>query len=344
MSGIYKEISSAVKGGRRAVLVTSFQGASPQKSVAVEGTEGWSALEDSLPVFGYHVKEPPIKVAGDGDDKKILEFFCPKPRAVIFGGGHIALPLVTYASMLDFTVTVFDDRPAYANAARFPEADEVICDSFDNVLEDVKLTENDYVIIVTRGHQHDTECLKGVLKNAVRPAYIGMIGSKRRVGFVFERLGREGFTEEEISLVHSPIGLKIGAVTPAEIALSIFAEIVQHRRQGDSGKGYESSDMELVDWLAQNSGEAQAIVTILATKGSTPREAGARMVLRYDGFTKGSIGGGCAESDVITKARQLIREGGSEIMTVDLTEDVDEEGMVCGGTMDVLIEAVASIA
>jgi xanthine dehydrogenase accessory factor len=267
---------------------------------------------------------------------------------IVLGGGHIALALTKMAKLTDFSVTIFDDRPAFANPDRFPEADEVICDSFSRVMERVKVRASDYVVIVTRGHKHDTECLEGV-RSGVRPAYTGMIGSRRRVAIVMKQLEEAGYNKALLDGVHSPIGLRIAAVTPAEIAVSILAEIIQVKRAGfdkaaaraPGAHGCEMNltcDTEIADWLARRGDEADALLTILTTSGSVPRETGAKMAISYEGRTAGTIGGGCAESDVMQDARTVIREGGWMARTVDMTDSAEDDGMVCGGSMTVVIE------
>jgi xanthine dehydrogenase accessory factor len=298
--------------------------------------------------------DPPESAnANDASDRMrpfsllVAERYLPKPRMIILGGGHIALALTKMAKLTDFHVTVFDDRPAFANPGRFPEADEVICDDFSRVMERVHVRSSDYVVIVTRGHKHDTECLEGVL-SGVRPAYTGMIGSRRRVAIVLKQLEDAGYARELLDGVHTPIGLKIAAVTPAEISVSILAEIIQVKRAGFNdtaaraaaahGSGNTTCDIEIAEWLARHGDEADALLTILTTKGPVPRETGAKMAISYEGRTAGTIGGGCAESDVMRDARTIIRDGGWTTKTVDMTDSAEDDGMVCGGTMTVIIE------
>jgi len=309
-----------------------------------------------------------------------IEHYLPKPRMIILGGGHIALSLTKMAKLADFYVTVFDDRPAFANPARFPESDEVICDDFSRVMERINVRASDYVVIVTRGHKHDTECLEGVLKGTT-PVYIGMIGSRRRVAIVLRQLEETGYDKALLGEIHTPIGLKIGAVTPAEISVAILSEVIEAKRKGfdkakrrssdkakckgfdkaklrDSDKakcrGFDkagataksehgtkitlTSDIEIAEWLAKHGDEADALLTILTTNGPVPRETGAKMAISYEGRTAGTIGGGCAESDVMQDARTIIRAGGWMTKTVDMTDSAEDDGMVCGGTMTVIIE------
>lgn len=146
-------------------------------------------------------------------------------QLLILGGGHIALPLASIAKILGYGVTVVDDRPSFANPGRFRTADRVICNSFEQALDEIEIGPQTYVVIVTRGHRFDKHCLKKVI---YKPAgYIGMIGSRRRVRALFAELLEEGFPIERLKGIYSPIGLKIGAETPEEIALCILGEIIQ---------------------------------------------------------------------------------------------------------------------
>jgi xanthine dehydrogenase accessory factor len=157
-----------------------------------------------------------------------VEAILPQPELLIVGAGHIAQPLARMAKSLDFRVVVLDDRAAFANRERFPEADQVIAANIPTTIKDYPLTSDTYLVLVTRGHQLDEEALKLAIHAPL--AYIGMIGSKRRVRAVLDHLRLHGIPEERLAAVHAPIGLAIGAETPAEIAVSILAEIVAVRR------------------------------------------------------------------------------------------------------------------
>jgi len=149
---------------------------------------------------------------------------------IIAGAGHIAQPLCKIASMLGFHTVVVDDRWAFANRERFPEANEIRVGPFDTVLESLPIDEQTFVVVVTRGHVWDESAVKSALKGS--PAYLGMIGSRRRSKRTLERLVEQGYSPEAVSRVHTPLGLDIGAETPAEIAVSIIAEIIRSRRSG----------------------------------------------------------------------------------------------------------------
>ena len=153
------------------------------------------------------------------------------PSLVIVGAGHIAQPLAAMGRLCDFTVTVLDDRAQFANRQRFPQAERVIAGPLAETLRGLPLDRDTYVVLITRGHQHDVECLLEIVDAPL--AYLGMIGSRRRVRGVFELLEEErGIRREKLRRVYAPIGLDIGAKTPAEIALTIMAEVIKVTRGG----------------------------------------------------------------------------------------------------------------
>lgn len=153
------------------------------------------------------------------------------PALLIVGGGHIALPLAQLASMCDFAVSVLDDRPGFVSEERFPTAAHRIAGPLRETVSGLSMDQDTYIILVTRGHSHDVECLLEVLDRPV--GYIGMIGSQRRVDAVFQLLTEEmGIPPEKLARVYAPIGIAIGARTPAEIAVCIMAEVINVLRNG----------------------------------------------------------------------------------------------------------------
>ncbi|MBQ9015794.1 MAG: XdhC family protein [Firmicutes bacterium] len=282
------------------------------------------------------------------DQGSCVRRFQPAQRLIVLGGGHISQPVCHIGALLGFDVTVVDDRPAFANYERFPEVSKVVCEEFRPAIRGLQIHGEDYVCVVTRGHQWDGDCLREIL-SGTRPSYLGMIGSKRRVKGLYEVLESEGFDRKLLEQIHSPIGLAIGAVTPEEIAVSICAELIEHRRMtGKQETCREASDrvleqtnvdLPLLEFLTEEG--PRAMMLVLQTRGSTPAVSGAMMAIDPIGRNRGTIGGGCSEAEVLTLARQIARDGGREIVPIDMTnEAAAEEGMACGGTMEVLIEAV----
>lgn len=265
-----------------------------------------------------------------------------KERIIIFGGGHIAIPLTNFSRITGFYTVVVDDRPSFANKLRFPQADEVICDSFDKCLKKIKPTKSDYFVIVTRGHRHDKLCIKELMKYE-ESVYTGMIGSKRRTKIVLENLQEEGYDEERLSRICTPIGIPIGAATTEEIGISIMSEIIKRKRlEVKNNVLINRSDLEteVVSKIADND-EPCCVVTIMESTGSVPRNSGAKMIVYPDGRIFGSIGGGCVEASVISKARELIGTKKYKVMPVSLDgDDAMAEGMVCGGNLKLLLEDV----
>ncbi len=164
------------------------------------------------------------------DPGNFIEEFKEMDRAFIFGGGHVAKALEPVLRHIDFETVIVDDREEYANPDRFPQAEQtVVCSDFDHCFDDIEVDQDSYLIIVTRGHRGDLTVLRQALRKPF--AYLGMIGSRRKNNLLFDQLREEGFTEEELSRVHAPIGLEIGSETPEEIGISIAAEIIQVRSQ-----------------------------------------------------------------------------------------------------------------
>lgn len=152
----------------------------------------------------------------------------PPDTVYLMGGGHVSKEIAVLAKQVGFKTLVFDDREEFANHARFPDADGVfVCNSFATVFEDFKVVPGGYVIIVTRGHRFDKEVLAQALRTDA--GYIGMIGSLRKRESVYQELLKEGFSQNDLDQVHCPIGLEIDAETPAEIGVSVIAELIKHR-------------------------------------------------------------------------------------------------------------------
>lgn len=339
MDNIYAEVLKELKENRAVTAETYL--AAAEGRLAENVTRRLTGVEPVEDAKGRRFARVSTAWGEDGS-VTIREPVLPQERLIVLGGGHIALPVCEFAAKCGFNVCVVDDRPSFANTARFPLAQQVLCESFETAIEKLEVTAFDYVVVITRGHKHDADCLRALLPGQT-PAYLGMIGSRRRVKGLLEMLKEEGFDEERLAGICTPIGLNIGAVTPGEIAISIMAEVIAHKRlpeYGDASRFCIDSDLELstLEYLAANR-EPKAVVTVIETKGSTPRGTGAKMAVSPIGQVTGSIGGGCSEAAVIRDAIAIIGTGRYKLMDIDLTGEVAEsDGMVCGGTMKVLIE------
>lgn len=209
------------------------------RAAGVRGSLGHAALDDAALHHAQHALEhaaiePVVETVEIGDRAWLLyvEAHHPPERLIVVGAGHIAVPLAHLGRMLDFRVLVLDDREEFTTATRF--ADGVVVrrtdfetDPFDGVTVDDRC----YVALVTRGHRWDFDCLRRLIGGDARPRYIGMIGSRRRVRAAFQALLEAGTPRAVLSGIHAPIGLGIGAETPAEIAVAIAAELVAVRRR-----------------------------------------------------------------------------------------------------------------
>ncbi len=294
----------------------------------------------------------------------MVDPYLETPELIIFGGGHIAQPLANIGHLLGYRVTVVDDRPDFTAPERFTGVYKSICCGFDEIEEHLELGPSSSVVIATRGHVNDMDCLRKVVRYPV--AYLGMIGSRRKVKAIKDQLLEDGIEMNRIEQVHMPIGLDLGAQTPAEIAVCIAAEMIKDRRGGSAaplvsaevcGANKEevnnceipvAADKDALQEAirAANEQTPAALATIFKTKGSTPRKAGARMLVYRDGRTVGTIGGGCCgESEVRVQALSVIDDQAPCIHKISMTADVAAaEGMSCGGTLEVFIEPVTTFA
>ncbi len=172
------------------------------------------------------------KILGPENDwaELFVEPFTPRPVLLIAGAGHIAAPLAAIAHLMNFSVSVTDDRASFATRERFPGAQRLLVGDIEATLKNYPITPRTHIVLVTRAHAHDVQGLRAILDSPA--AYIGMIGSQRRVWAVFKLLHEEGIPAEKLLRVQAPIGLDLGGSTPEEIALGIMAEITLLRRGG----------------------------------------------------------------------------------------------------------------
>jgi xanthine dehydrogenase accessory factor len=250
-TGIFAELASALERGEKLALVTiiAAHGSTPQRVGAkmvvfadgrtigtigggcYENDAAWKAREAirtrQSQVVRYELSDDVAEESGlicGGQMDVFIEPIEPAPSLYVVGAGHVGYHLARFAHALGFRVHVLDDREKFANAERFPMADEVAVGDIADWLQRAALPPHAYVVIVTRGHRYDLDALRAVVTRELR--YVGMIGSRAKTRRLFDALLAESIPASALERVHAPIGLDLGAVTPEEIALSIAAELV----------------------------------------------------------------------------------------------------------------------
>jgi xanthine dehydrogenase accessory factor len=256
---LYQSIVALRREGRKGALATivNVRGSIPSFETAkmlvrddgsIVGTIGggcveadvWQAarevMEQERPrTMTFNLNQNPKDDTGlvcGGTLEVFIEPILPIASLYILGAGHVAHSVHKIGRLAGFETVVIDDREAYANRERFPDAREVIAEDFERAMAKVDPDENSFVVIVTRGHRDDMRCLRWAVDTRAR--YVGMIGSKRKVISVYSELEKDGVAREKLERVNAPIGLEIGAITPEEIAVAIVAEMIAVRRKIDA--------------------------------------------------------------------------------------------------------------
>ena len=185
-------------------------------------------------VVKYDLNDDFVQESGlicGGQMEVYIDPIAPMPALYVIGAGHVGWNLARFAADAGFRIHVIDDREKFANAERFPSAETIEVDDIGAWLHRAELPSSAYVVVVTRGHTHDFEALRALAARDLR--YLGLIGSRAKVARIFDALEAEGLPVECLGRVHAPIGLDIGAITPAEIAVSILAELIAVRHGKD---------------------------------------------------------------------------------------------------------------
>lgn len=342
MKTLFEAIEQTDSDLRRMVLTVIDEEFLAEKAITVEGRIVWESRPGGF--FAEYQKEiqelKDCEVIELGGHRVFCDLLGEDKRIVICGGGHVSIPIIMLGVMMGCEVTVLEDRPSYADDARRAGATTVICEPFEKGLEKVSGSADTFFVIVTRGHRYDQICLEKIAQK--EHAYIGMIGSRKRTAMVKENLKEKGIDSAVLDAVYTPIGLNINAETPVEIAVAIMAEIIQVKNRQKRSGGYTKEMIKAV--LEQEPDHSpKVLATIVARKGSAPRGIGTKMLILRNGKCIGTIGGGCMEANVIQKARLMVATGmpKARICQVDMTgNDAEEEGMVCGGEISVLLELI----
>jgi xanthine dehydrogenase accessory factor len=223
---VYEGLKECEKKGISAVLVTRLNKTPIQKTLVGRNGGIWGDRigEDEIADLRDFWNEKRIRFS---DDDTLVEPVLAFSNLYIFGAGHVSQFLSKVAKMVDFNVTVIDDRAEFANRERFPEADNIIAEDFNEAFKFLDFSREPYLVIVTRGHRHDALVLEKSIE--YKTHYIGMIGSKRKVQMVLDYLRQKGVKQDVLESIHAPIGLAINSETPQEIAISIVAQLIQAR-------------------------------------------------------------------------------------------------------------------
>ncbi len=303
---------------------------------------------DGRPVLTERTDCPADRAGDPAESLCFEETVALKPRMVIFGGGHVSQSVLQIAKMLGFYVEVCEDREEFAALSKAAGADAVHTGrSYEEIFPELKTAEQTCYLVLTRGHRSDAVCLYYALRQP--HGYIGMIGSRRKNASVFERIRefaeKDGLRDMPIlsepeKTVHAPVGLNIGAQTPAEIAVAILAEIIEEKYKSPLPAEMEEETLRKILELSSEGPVVSAVITF--REGSAPRGAGARMIVGKEGLLYGTIGGGPAEAAMIRKAGQMLDEG-----TVFAEESCDMNGEpvsdkpICGGRIRVMLEMIS---
>lgn len=202
-----------------------------------KGGQGWLVTDWSDPAALAVFEEVPANASLAGEkpvyeDGVLKEPLMAQPRAIILGGGHVGRALCPALAAIDFEVIVYDDREAVATQEMFPAANQVIFGSFDNIAEKLEIRPSDYVMVMTHGHVADEICVAQAMD--AHPYYLGCIGSRSKRKHLIDVVAAKGQAREDVEAIDLPIGLAIGAVTPAEIAVSITAKVIEVRRKSEA--------------------------------------------------------------------------------------------------------------
>jgi len=193
------------------------------------GTLGSSLLDNAVASVGRRALErnEPQLWHGEDGTSVYVEAILPQVKLLIAGAGHVGAAVCRFAAMCDFHVTVIDDRAEYANRANLPDAHRIVVGDIASTLAAMPMTPWTFVVIVTRGHRNDEECLHAIIHT--NAGYKGLIGSRRKIKLIFDDLRERGVSPDRLAEVYAPIGVDIGSKTVPEIAISIVAQLIQVR-------------------------------------------------------------------------------------------------------------------
>ena len=312
-------------------MVAQLEGdAAGSQLLLLEGRPVWQRGDST--VLLQHLTELQGCTAAGIHSVAGTDIFGAVPQLVVCGGGHVAAAVVQLAKLLGLTVLAMDDREEYAQQLRLAGADKVLCLPFEKALAQVPGGAETYFVVVTRAHAFDVDCLKVILRKPA--AYVGMMGSRGRAALVRRQLLEAGIDAERVEALYAPIGLSISSQTAEEIA-----QIVSIKNARPQTEGFSSA---LLEAMAQTdaAGQQAVLAVIAARHGSTPREIGAKMLVRTDGSIVGSVGGGIMEHRTILAAQEMLTGAAPAYQRLHFSADGKNDDAAiaaCGGSMEIVL-------
>lgn len=277
-------------------------------------------------------------IYGFGGKEVYCEVVETVPDLIVCGAGHVGLACIKAGKMIEMNVTCYEDRDEFADLAEEAGADKVIRGEVAKNLEDLEAGENTFIVTMMRAHALDEANLEKLLP--LDAAYIGMLGSPKKVNAIKGRLDEKGFDLTLFDRLHTPIGLDIAAQTPEEIGIAIIGEIIKCKNEGkDHSKAFTDEQFSAII----DDKEPAVLCTLVRKYEASPREPGTKMVVKAGGEKIGTIGGGLAEAETIKFAQKFLEDDSFKTAVRKVGEGkitAVNSGMLCGGIVDILFERV----
>ena len=334
MNELYRRLG-ALDYGRDNELLTVIRGEHTGKKVLLtDGRTAWPS--------GEYVQD----LSSFPEDCVYREKLGHVQTLVVCGAGFVGQAVIRLGKFLGWKVISVEDRGEYAHVAEEAGADRVLCGDFSGMLSTLSFDEDIFFVSVTREHSYDMACLDVILHHPF--GYVGMMGSHKRSAGMREALREAGYPEDLIASIHAPVGLPIKAQTPEEIAVAIMAEMILEKEKRSARNHFPddilNSILEVYGRQETDPASHAVLATITRQTGSTPRRAGAKMLVLPDGSTIDTIGGGSMEAEVIRRSVSALSDPDSfspYLLTVDLTgREGAHADMICGGITDVFLELI----
>lgn len=332
MREIYRLISK-YQENNECIIVSGIKGNITGEKLLFVGGEAIykSQASEQLQICADEISETGIYDTEEG--QVFAERLTTDARLIICGAGTVGQEVIKLGKQLGLNVIVLEDRREFAEIASKHGADKVLCMEFEQAFDKLEQRDSDYYVVVTREHQFDKLCIRKILNR--KNSYVGMMSSRNRATMLKDNLKDEGYSEECLGLIHSPIGINIKAETPAEIAVSVMAEIISYKNEKVKTEGYNN---ELLNKINTESEEKLILATIVKRTGSAPRDVGTKMLIYENGSIVGSVGGGWIEANVLKLAKEMFMS--NRKYSIYETDKNSEDAILCGGYETIYLEMI----